>query len=224
MIRKTFAPGCALMIYKPEMANKVYNILKSLFGEMDMLLTCCKQNPEFKENTQVINICPGCDKRFKNDYPNTSTISLWEVLAKNGQIKLPDYKGKTMTILDACPTRNNENVQNSIRKLLERMNINILEPEQTKAKSICCGDSFYGTIPVEKVKLQMKKRADQMPVDDVVVYCISCIKSMHIGNKNPFYLVALLLGENTEIQTFEPDDWHKQVDDYIALHSVVGTN
>jgi hypothetical protein len=51
-----------------------------------------------------------------------------------------------------------------------------------------------------------------------VVYCISCTKSVFIGGKTPRYLVDLLFNESTIPKTLEPDEWHKELQEYIALH------
>jgi hypothetical protein len=217
-LKTAFAPGCALMLYKPELAHKIHDFLNESLGKMDMYLTCCHHEPPFSEKKNIINICPGCNKRFKNDYHQTTTISLWEILTDSDDFPFPDYKGKTMTILDACPTRSEDQVQDAIRTLLKRMNINIIEPEKTRNKGICCGDSFYGSIPVDQVKNQMIKRTNEMPLDDVVVYCVSCTKSVFIGGKRPHYMIDLLLNEKTERQTLQPDAWHKELDDYITVH------
>jgi len=132
----------------------------------------------------------------------------------------PDERscGECRLCIDACPTRDQDRIHNAIRTLADKMNINIIEPESTKTKSICCGDSFYGEIPVEKVELQMKKRASQMPVEDVIVYCISCTKAIFIGGKKPHYMVDLLFGEETIPKTLDLDLWHTQLDEYIAAH------
>jgi hypothetical protein len=73
-------------------------------------------------------------------------------------------------------------------------------------------------LPVDQVKAQMKKRAGEMPCPDVVVYCLSCVKAMHIGGKRPRHLVDLLFGEETTPGTFEPDEWHTELQDYIDRH------
>jgi Fe-S oxidoreductase len=218
MLKRVFAPGCALMLYKPELAEKLHLILNNNLGEMELLTTCCKHDPQLKETTEIINICPGCDKRFRNDYTNSSTISLWEVIAQSDFFDLPNYQGKQMTIIDACPTRDQDRVHDAIRTVLRKMNIVVVESKNTRSKSTCCGDSFYGVIPVEKVKDQMVKRTSEMPLDDVVVYCVSCIKSVFIGGKKPKYLVDLLFADETLPKTYEPDEWHKQIDDYIEKH------
>jgi len=57
-----------------------------------------------------------------------------------------------------------------------------------------------------------------MPVSDVIVYCVSCIKSIYIGGKSPRFLGDLIFGEETVIKTFEPDEWHKELDDFIESH------
>ena len=217
-IKQVFAPGCALMLYKPELAEKLHLILNENLGEMEKLMICCHHNPQFTIETEVINICPGCDKRYANDYQNSSTISLWEILAESDFFNFPNYQDTRMSIIDACPTREKEQVHIAIRKLLKKMNIQLVEPLKTGIKSTCCGDSFYGIISTEKVKEQMKKRTSEMPCDDVVVYCVSCVKSVHIGGKKPHYLIDLLFADETIPKTFEPDEWHKEVDSYIEKH------
>ncbi len=216
--KTVFAPGCALLIYKPELARKVLDFLNKDSGDINEHLTCCRHEPGLEAGTNIINICAGCDRRYRQLYEGISTVSLWEVLAQSKTFQFPDYKGMEMTILDACPTRDQERVHNAVRTLLDKMNIKLIEPERTRAKSTCCGDSFYGALPVEAVKEQMKKRADEMPAEDVIVYCVSCCKSMHIGGKKPRYLVDLLFGEDTAIGTFEPDEWHGELERFISEH------
>jgi hypothetical protein len=215
---KAFAPGCALMIYKPHLARKILVMLNEYIGSMEIIDSCCKHEPPCTKNTEIINICPGCDKRFRNDYKDISTISLWEVLAEGDFFQFPDYKGMSMSIIDACPTREQTKIHKAIRTLLEKMNIALEEPERTGIHGTCCGDTFYGTIPTPKVIEQMKKRTAEMPVEDVVVYCISCTKSVFIGGKTPHYLVDLLFNEETVPKTLDPDEWHKELGEYIDLH------
>ena len=64
----------------------------------------------------------------------------------------------------------------------------------------------------------MKKRAEFMPCEDVCVYCVSCIKSVHIGGKTPRHLVDLLMHEATYPQTYDTVKWHEQLQEYIDCH------
>ena len=217
-MKQVYAPGCAFVIYKPELAKKVLEFLNKDLGVISEHLICCRHEPHLESGTQVINTCAGCDRRYRELYEGISTISLWEVLAESNTFPFPNYNGVEMSIHDACPTRTEERVHSAIRKLLERMNIKIMEPKNTRTNSKCCGDSFHGTLSVELVKEQMKKRANEMPCDDVVVYCISCIKSMHIGGKKPRYIIDLLFGEETVIGEYEPDAWHEELVKFIDKH------
>lgn len=217
-MKQVFAPGCALIIYKPDLASRMLSLLRENDQGIEEHLICCRHEPGLETGTQVINVCAGCDKRYRELHDATSTVSFWEILAESKTISFPDYQQQKMTILDACPTRDQERVHKAIRTLLKRMNIELVEPEKTGFKSTCCGDSFYGSIPVGQVKQQMRKRAEEMPVEDVVVYCVSCVKAMHIGGKKPRYLVDLLFGEETHPGTFEPDEWHRILDDFIDRH------
>lgn len=141
---RVFAPGCALMLYKPDLAGQLHRMLLKNLGEMGMWMTCCRKDPGFATETEVINICPGCDKRFRKDYPSSATVSLWEVLAETDFFPFPDY--------------------------------------------------------------------------DIVVYCVSCSKSMFVGGRRPHYMIDLLFNEETVPKTFERDEWHQQLDDYIERH------
>jgi Fe-S oxidoreductase len=213
-----FAPGCALMIYKPQLANKIHRLLNENLGEMDMLMTCCQHEPHLPENSKVINVCPGCDKRFANDYKGVSTVSLWEIINENSFLALPDYKGRKMSIIDACPTREKDRVQDSIRDLLSKMNIGLVEPKNTRRESTCCGDIYYGSMPTEKVIEFMTEKALEMPVNEIVVHCVSCIMAVCNGGKKPQYVADLIFNEKTLPGTTDLDEWHNELSKYIESH------
>lgn len=213
-----FAPGCALLIHKPALAEHMFEWLADRYPNLEEHTICCRHEPQRPPGTCIINTCAGCDRRYRELYEGITTISFWEILAASDDFIFHDYGGQRMAIADACPTRDQVRVHDAVRTLLQRMNINLVEPVRSGVNGVCCGDSFYGELPVPQVKAQMQKRAAQMPEDDVVVYCVSCIKSMHIGGKTPRYLADLLFGEETPIGTFEPDAWHAELDVFIEAH------
>ena len=57
-----------------------------------------------------------------------------------------------------------------------------------------------------------------MPLDNVIVYCVSCIQSDAIGGKHPRYLPDLLFGLDTLPEVKETEAWHKELDVYIEKH------
>jgi Fe-S oxidoreductase len=217
-MRRIYAPGCALTLYKPHLAQRLHEALAEHLGEMERLDTCCRNHPELGEGVEVVNTCPGCDRRYRNNYTDSTTRSVWEHLAEGDWFPFPDHDGARMSIHDACPTRDQVRVHAAIRTLLERMNIEVVEPKNTGMTATCCGDSLYPALPVAEVNEAMKRRAAEMPVEEVVVYCVSCIKSMSIGGKRPRYIVDLLFGEETVPQTTDTVEWHRELDEYSVKH------
>ena len=215
-MEKIFAPGCALMLYKPHLAEAAKQVIEKLIvANLPVHLTCCRHQSHLSSKSEIITVCTSCKVRYKQQYDEKSITTFWEMLSETDDFPFPDYHGMAMSVQDGCLVRSDERIHKSIRKLLLKMNITVIEAEKTCATSICCGDSYYGKLPVAQIKQQMKKRADQMPCDDVVVYCIACLKSMYIGGKKPRYLLDLLFCEETVPQIYEPDEWHNQLNDYI---------
>lgn len=50
-MQKIFAPGCALILYKPHLAEKLHLILNENIGKTAVLSTCCRHDPQFTSKT-----------------------------------------------------------------------------------------------------------------------------------------------------------------------------
>ena len=218
MIKTYFNPGCALSIYKPDMEQKILEFLNENYGEVALHKICCHHDPRLETDSLIINVCAGCDRRFRSLYQGISTVSIWEVIDGLDTFQYPDYTGLKLSVHDACPVRGKPQVHQAVRNLLKKMNIDIVETKYNGTNSICCGDDFYPKLPIEQIHQKMKDRAEAMPCDEVCVYCISCIKSMYIGGKTPRHLMDLLMGETTEPQIYDTVQWHEQLQDYIDKH------
>lgn len=213
-----FNPGCALSIYKPELGEKILTFLNKNYGEVSLHQICCRHDPKLEAGSLIINVCAGCDMRFGNLHKGISSISLWEVLDQLDSFQFPVYTDIKMSVHDACPVRAKQSVHFAVRNVLRKMGIEVVEANDHGATSKCCGDSLYPSMPLEAVHEKMKERAASMPCEHVVVYCVSCIKSMFIGGKTPRYLLDLLLSEDTEPQVYDTRDWHRQLQEYIDIH------
>jgi len=213
-----FNPGCALSLYKPEFESKILRYLNENYKETILHKICCHHDPKLLNGSKIINICAGCDRRFRSLYNGITTISFWEILDKVDNFPYPNYNGLELSIHDPCPIRDKPDVHNAVRNLLKKMNISIREVEFIKEKSICCGDDLYNKTSIKIVNENMIKRASSMPCDEVCVYCVSCIKAMYIGTKKPRYLLDLLFNENTDPQEYNTVKWHDQLEKYIELH------
>jgi hypothetical protein len=213
-----FNPGCALSIYKPEMEKKILQLLQEHLGEVDLHNICCQHDPQLPADSLIINICAGCDKRFSTLYQGITTISIWEIIDGIKEFPLPVYEGLRLSVHDACPIRGKPQIHQAVRSILGKMNVAVMEAKFSGIHSICCGDSFYNKLPLEKVHQLMESRAVSMPCDEVCVYCVSCVKAMHIGGKSPRHLMDLIMDEPTDPQTFDTVLRHEQLQEYIKEH------
>ena len=213
-----FNPGCAMSLYKPEAVEESLHLLNRRFLPTKLHTPCCRHEPNLPKGSTIINNCAGCDRRFRSLYEGVQTVSLWEVLDAIPALPLPTYDGMQLSVHDSCSFRKKPQVHLAVRNLLDKMHIEVVESPFSGAKSVCCGDNFYGHIPVEEVNAFQKKRASQMPCDDVAVYCVSCIKSMAIGGKTPHHMLDLVLGEPTDPQETRLDVYHDELDRYIEEH------
>lgn len=215
MSKRYFNPGCALSLYKPETEQRVLRFLDRHLEDVTLHKICCRHDPQVEPGAVIINVCAGCDRRFRSLYEGVGTLSLWEVLDGLEGFAYPDYGGAQMSVHDPCPVRQRPQVHAAIRSLLGKMNIRVVEAEHHGVHSVCCGDDFYPTLPVADVHKKMKARAQSMPCQDVVVYCVSCVKSMHIGGKTPRHMIDLLFAEPTTPEPFDTQAWHAQLQAYI---------
>ncbi len=217
-MNKYYSPSCALSLYKPGLAEKTGQLINS-FEETAALNHCCRADPKLPADSLVINVCPGCDWRFSRLYEDVSTITLWEYLVDK-DIPLPDHGRKVMSLHDSCSVRGKDGIYNAVRTLLRRMNITVAEPEHNRADSRCCGFTVYGKVSKEEFKEASRRRCTEMPAEDVVVYCVSCMKNLHYGGgKRVHHIMDLLFNEESTFEINDPDIWSAKIGAYIKKHS-----
>ena len=195
-MKTLFAPGCALNKYKPELISEITRFLTDASIIDGVYLTCCKSEETIEGDVTLIVCCPGCSHKFETRYPNACVLSLWKVLLDT-DFPFPDYQGERMSIHDSCHARqrNSSEMQDSARLLCRKMNIELVEPENTRDEAGCCGGSAADD---ETRKAMAMRRAAEFSEKNVVVYCTGCTRSFSITDVAPRHLLDLLFGEATE--------------------------
>lgn len=198
-------PSCDLKEYKEKYIGKITDLLNMHGIELCINDLCCQKEYELENNIDhealqkdaiLITLCPECEISFAQKF-QYNTISLWEILDEL-PVRLPRLSHLTISIQDPCPIRKKSNIHNAVRSLLYKMDVKIIETEYNKQKSKCCGFLPLKNKSEEYAMPFMKARAESMPMQDVMVYCISCIKPIFLGGKNPLYLLDLIFEEGTE--------------------------
>jgi hypothetical protein len=73
-------------------------------------------------------------------------------------------------------------------------------------------------MPTAKVKGLMTEKAMEMPANDIVVHCVSCIMAVLNGGKNPQYVADLIFNEESHPKSTDLDNWHKELKEFIETH------
>lgn len=98
---------------------------------------------------KIVTACPHCFNIFKNEYPelggNYEVIhhsTFLQQLIDNGKIKMKEdgsFKGKKITYHDSCYLGRANNIYEAPRKVLESLDIELVEMKRCKSNGLCCG-------------------------------------------------------------------------------------
>jgi len=214
--RLLFFPGCQLSASAPEQVMKVYDVLREkLSGAVGLMLRCCGAPADwsgraelFSETVQdfvgqwqemgspqLILACSTCYEIFKTHLPRASIISLWEVFDRLG---LPETAAgavpEVLAVHDACTTRHEKQIQESVRNILRRLGVRIEELPLSGERTECCG---YGGLMFfanpELASSVIARRIAQSPAD-YVAYCAMCRDYLAHRGKRTLHLLDLIFG------------------------------
>ena len=98
---------------------------------------------------KIVTACPHCFNILKNEYPelggNYEVIhhsTFLQQLIDDGKIKMKEegsFKGKKITYHDSCYLGRANNIYEAPRKVLECLDIALVEMKRCKSNGLCCG-------------------------------------------------------------------------------------
>ena len=101
------------------------------------------------EIKKIVTACPHCFNILKNEYPelggNYEVIhhaTFLQQLIDEGKIKMNEegsFKGKKITYHDSCYLGRANNIYEAPRKVLEAMDVALVEMKRCKSNGLCCG-------------------------------------------------------------------------------------
>ena len=204
--------GCKYLAHNPEGTERLFRYLKAHGVELS---GCCSSDcliPDEKDT--IIYQCPTCGLILNESARKKEMLSIYEYLLRQGDFPWPDYDGRRLTVQDCWRMRENRAYMESIRQVLKRMNITVLEIEQNFEKTDFCGRTLY-QIPspryeklapkalVEKAIftpcseeeqiMLMKENSLRYPTEEVACYCTGCLKGINDGGNKGVHVLDLVL-------------------------------
>ncbi|HRD57873.1 MAG TPA: (Fe-S)-binding protein [Ferruginibacter sp.] len=148
---------------------------------------------------KIVTACPHCFNIFKNEYPalggNYEVIhhaNFLQQLIDEGKINLKEggsFKGKKITYHDSCYLGRANNIYEAPRKVLEAMDVELVEMKRCKSNGLCCGaggaqmfkEEENGTV---RINIERSDEALETGASVIASACPFCNTMLTDGVKN----------------------------------------
>lgn len=209
--KSVFWPGCAVLKMEDSIIKNTYDILKNSINDIGFSTVCCgkptfctnNKDQKYKKENLIKNIidnnniqaiytlCPNCTITLRKICgENIKVYSAWPLIANEiDKSQNIDKFLETYILHDSCTARYDEEIHASVRKILDKCNINFEEFSKNRKNAQCCGRKNMIFITNKKLSKNMTlsriKDARDLPI---ITYCESCreafgnhgIKSYHL--------------------------------------------
>ena len=239
-MKKFYIASCVFTEEYPQLSIKIQNYISKRFNIQ--IIRCCVANYKVEEfenrmpewyrkqwknikhyekypaGSTMISLCHNCSAIFEERHPEINLMSLWELILTDDKFVYPNLNGEKITIQDCWRSKENFAEQEAVRKILQRMNIEIVELAENHDKTKFCGYSLYQPQPPRNAKLAqkrfvegakglfqehsqeekfqlMKNYCEQITTDKIIAYCHYCVRGLKLGGKNAFHLAELLFND-----------------------------
>ena len=148
---------------------------------------------------KIVTACPHCFNIIKNEYPelggNYEVIhhaTFLQQLINEGKIKIKEggsFKGKKITYHDSCYLGRANNIYEAPRKVIEALDIELVEMKRCKTNGFCCGAGGAQMFKEEekgdiRVNFERANEALNTGAGIIAAACPFCNTMMTDGVKN----------------------------------------
>ena len=148
---------------------------------------------------KIVTACPHCFNTLKNEYPELGGsyevihhATFLQQLIDEGKIKMTEggsFKGKKITYHDSCYLGRANNIYESPRKVLEALDVALVEMKRCKSNGLCCGAGGAQMFKEEekgdtRINLERTKEALETGASIIAAACPFCNTMLTDGVKN----------------------------------------
>lgn len=193
-VKYVYFPGCQAGAIAPNTVKATYSdLMNRVEGGVGLLLGCCGviakwagREELYQEQIELLKKemsdlgdpiivagCPTCQQTLQEHFD--SVIGLWDLLDEIGLPQRNSESKETVTIHDACATRNDKSTQDKIRKMVRSMGKEIKEREWSKEKTRCCGYGGLVSYVNKEVAMDLANDCISEDLDLIsITYCMAC--------------------------------------------------
>lgn len=151
------------------------------------------------EVKKIVTACPHCFNTLKNEYPVLGGhyevihhATFLQQLIDEGKIKMKEggvFKGKKITYHDSCYLGRANNIYEAPRKVLEAMDVSLVEMKRCRSNGLCCGAGGAQMFKEEEngsVRINIERTDEALETGATVIAaaCPFCNTMMTDGVKN----------------------------------------
>lgn len=97
MKKMVYAPSCALLCYKPHLAEKLGKVIAEIYGDVELQQVCCFDRPVLDEETHIITPCTTCVRQYEQNYPLCTTELLFGEPTMMSDADIEPWNGKLLS-------------------------------------------------------------------------------------------------------------------------------
>lgn len=209
-----YFPGCKYTAHSPKASKRLQEYLWEKHG-VKTLGCCSLDHSKPTPGDEALFVCPTCAAILEESaQPGVKVTSIYEYLLRDDSFPWPDFHGERLTIQDCWRTFDHRAMQEAIRTILGRMNIDAVELPNRFEKADFCGatrfqvpsaryetlcpkrlveNGNFHPLPVEEQQRLMEENGKQYETDKVICYCTGCMTGVEMGGHTPLHLMDLIM-------------------------------
>lgn len=148
---------------------------------------------------KIVTACPHCFNTLGNEYPELGGTyevihhaTFIQQLIDEGKIKMTEggtFKGKKITYHDSCYLGRANNIYEAPRKVLEALDVALVEMKRCRSNGLCCGAGGAQMFKEEengstRINLERTNEALETGANVIAAACPFCNTMMTDGVKN----------------------------------------
>ncbi len=203
-----FFPSCKVQQQFPQASLRLQDYLQKRWQLKPA--GCCRVNhQQLASEDAAFYICNTCGHILTDSSAAKKVQAIWQLIDQDEQFPFPDYQGELMTVQDCWLASDKPEVQQVVRSLLYKMNIQPLELTDNFAQSRFCGvttsAATYQLAPTLSDKAgqmspeERQNHLRQINTDKVVCYCRPCYQEINASGKHGVHMLELLFPEQLRL-------------------------